>query len=337
MSIGNEPFTTARSEAGYTVTAAVPGRYSLYASASPDGFTSDAWLCDFTHTAAVADPMPGRRCWLHVLDDRANHRVTASRLLNFATVENFRDLGGYLAKDGRAVRWGRFYRSAGLSHLDDGEVASLRRLGVRTILDLRSSGEVRRRPDPVLDGCCQKNLSAILQMDGNEKDFDPANLLTQSVEQMKQDEADFMEIYRAMPFGNRAYQWMFDRLCAGSAVPLLFHCTAGKDRTGIAAALILLALGVERDTIEQDYMLTNVCCKKNIEALITGYYTPGQPEFVKGYLTCIGGVGQHNLDAALDAIWEKYSSPERFLECEYGLTAEKLCKLRADYLEAPHA
>lgn len=328
-------FETRKTETGYTVTAAMPGQYSLFTSTSPDGFTPDALAAEFTDLVELDDPMPGRRCFFHVLDDCGRHYVTSLRILPFESVENFRELGGYRTEEGRFVRWGRFYRSARLSHLTEAETEQIASLGIRTLLDLRSGGEIEQHPDPELPDADYRAISAILKMDGNEKDFDPAHLLTQTAEEMEQDEKDFMEIYRAMPFANRAYQWMFDQLLS-EKTPILFHCTAGKDRTGIGAALILLALGVPRKLIEEDYMLTNHCCRKNIDRLVDQYYCEGQPEFVKRYLTAIGGVGLYNLEAALDEIEVRYPSKEAFFECEYGLDATKLAALHAMYLEAPH-
>ena len=105
----------------------------------------------------------------------------------------------------------------------------------------------------IYSGAEQMRISAMYQMDGNEANFDPAKLFTLSEEEMREDEAYFEGVYRTMPFENPAYRWMFDRLLSENT-PILFHCTAGKDRTGVAAALILLALGVPRTVVEQDYI-----------------------------------------------------------------------------------
>lgn len=319
----------------YTITAQTKGNYNLFYSLSPDGFTSDAFLCGFADAATVENPTGVERCYFHILDENANHWVAAVRVLPFSKVENFRELGGYPAKENRFVKWGRFYRSARLTHLDEEETLRFMALGMKSVLDLRSTGEIAAYPDPIFERVEQKAISAIIEMDGNEKNFDPAQLLVQTEEEMRKDEADFMNIYRNMPFHNAAYQWMFDRLLE-EKTPILFHCTAGKDRTGIAAALILMALGTPRSVIEEDYMLTNLCCQKNIEKMIEKYYKPGQPVFVKEYLSCIGGVGLHNLAAALDAVEEKYPTPEAFFEAEYGLTAQKLSLLQSIYTEPVH-
>ncbi|MEG0803574.1 MAG: tyrosine-protein phosphatase [Pygmaiobacter sp.] len=334
MSVLTQLFTVDFEEQGYQITAVKQESYRLFYSVSPDGFTPDALLCTFQGTVTVLDPLPGQRCYFHLLSDEGAHYVTAARVLDIAGVDNFRELGGYVAQDGRLVRWGRFYRSARLSPLAEADTGRFEQLGVRTILDLRSSGEIGDHPDPHFAKAEHQAISAIIAMDGNEQNFDPAHLLTQSVEEMRCDEQAFMNVYRLMPFGNKAYGWMFDRLLSHKT-PLLFHCTAGKDRTGIGAALILMALGIPRSTIEADYMLTNRCCRHNIDALTAKYYREGQPQFVKDYLACIGGVGLHNLAASLDEIEARYATPQAFLSTEYGLTDDKLAALRAAYLEAP--
>ena len=328
----SERFETQPAANGWQVTAAKQGAYTLYWSLSPDEFCPDYRVGQFEQTITFADPAPHDRCYFHVLDEEQNHDVTASREIILSGMENLRELGGYLALDGRAVKYGRFYRSARLTGLGPKEVDWLKQLRLRTVLDLRSEKEAQDYPNPVLPGAEQMRISAMYQMDGNEANFDPAKLFTLSEEEMREDEAYFEGVYRTMPFENPAYRWMFDRLLS-EKTPILFHCTAGKDRTGVAAALILLALGVPRTVVEQDYMLTNCCCSAGIQKLIQTYYRPGRPDFVKDYLTCIAGVGLHNLAAALDEIEKRYQSYEQYFQDQYDLKPEKLEKLRDTYLQ----
>ena len=254
-----------------------------------------------------------------------------TKIIDFKDIVNFRELGGYIAKDGRQVKEGQFYRSARLTGLCEEEREKFLSLGIKVILDFRSKGEINQYKDPEFSGIENKAISAILEMDGNEKDFDPEHLFKQTPEEMKQDELDFMEIYKAMPFGNKAYVYMFECMLT-EKMPILFHCTAGKDRTGIAAALIFMALGVERKVIEEDYMVTNICCADNIEKIVTKHYKDGDPEYVKHYLSGIGGVCLHNLTAAIDEIEKRYATYEDFLLNEYNLDTAKLDKLKSMYL-----
>ncbi len=167
---------------------------------------------------------------------------------------NFRDLGGYAAADGRSVAWGLVYRSGTMAELVDGDHAAIQALGIKLVLDLRSTRERRLRPSrlpvaPVLDTWFRDHRSSAVDL----------------VEAMGRQGAtatrtrDLMiELYRSLPYEQApSYREMFLRLAAGD-VPLVFHCAAGKDRTGAAAALLLELLGVSRAIILDDFTMTNL-------------------------------------------------------------------------------
>ena len=129
---------------------------------------------------------------------------------------------------------------------------------------------------------------------------------------------------------------MFAEIERGN-VPLLFHCTAGKDRTGVAAMLILKALGASDDVAMEDYLRTNECRRKTRAALALKFQEAlGDGEFTEEQERIIGmfgGVEEKGLRLAMDAIRERYPSFEAYFEAEYGLDEEKLARLRGQYLE----
>ena len=180
------------------------------------------------------------------------HRlVVAERTLPLVGGVNFRDLGGYRTADGRAVRWGRGYRAGSLAELTDDDVAYLGRLGLRLACDLRSVEEVERRPDRLPPG------AAVL-----------ARPIAVEVGRLRQMFTLFRLRHRIQELLLNAYTIMLDQngpiyaaiiqMAADPAnLPLVVHCTAGKDRTGLAAALLLLALGVPEETVIADYTLSN--------------------------------------------------------------------------------
>lgn len=250
---------------------------------------------------------------------------------------NFRELGGYPAGGGRTVRWGQFYRCGALAELSSPhDAAFLRSLGLKAVLDLRSRGEAAGQPDPELPGAEQHRICALRFPDGREMDFSPSGI--QDIENGKKafEEAVghpvhdfdwFSELYAAMPFDNPAYQLLF-LLLEQRRTPLLFHCSAGKDRTGIGAMLILLALGCSEENALQDYMLTNVCRKAQIDAFLANF-PPEQHE----KLLSVEGVSCAMARGTLDAILQRYGSYDAYFEAEFGLDAARLAALRADYLE----
>ena len=179
------------------------------------------------------------------------------RIIDFQGGTNFRELGGYPAADGRHVKYGVFYRGGTLHDLQSEEDrALLDAMGLKLVLDFRSAGECKVSPDYVPDGAKYRQISAMRYENGDEIDFSP--------EGMKRVEQEFAFLndlsiidslasyYARMPFNNPAFQALFESMIKED-VPMLFHCTSGKDRTGVGAMLILLALGCDRDVALRDY------------------------------------------------------------------------------------
>ena len=175
------------------------------------------------------------------------------RILKINGGHNFRDMGGYRTTDGRTVRWATLYRSGVMSKIDPSEIATLKSLGIVSICDLRTTRERARHPTTWHEGSSVEMLT---------RDYDmSAGVLKNLIageDVSTQDIADHMHvIYRdLLEEQAESYAALFRRLADGQ-VPLVFNCAAGKDRTGIAAALILSALGVSREDVMADYALTN--------------------------------------------------------------------------------
>lgn len=174
------------------------------------------------------------------------------RLIPFDAVHNFRDLGGYTTDDGRTIGWGRLFRADGLYRLTDDDLDVVDALGIRTVVDLRSAAEfeqhgrypLERHPVafhhlPIIDATWQK--AEIPDVDDSEEGA--VEFLTWAYTDMLRQGAD-------------RFAKAFQVLALPGAVPAVFHCAAGKDRTGVLAALILGGLGVDHETIVADYALT---------------------------------------------------------------------------------
>ena len=248
--------------------------------------------------------------------------------LPFDGTDNFRELGGYPVRDGRRVRRGIFWRAGAPAKLvSEHDRRLFDSLGIRTIFDFRSAAEREYLPDPAFPGVTLYEISAILDENGVEVNFDPRELAAQGRDAARRYlEEGIPQIYRRLPFDNPAYRKLFACLLA-EEVPVLFHCTAGKDRTGMAAALILLALGAGRETIRQDYLLTNRWRAATIRAA-----QAAQPERADD-LALLMGVREKDLDTALDAITRAYPDLRDYFAAELGLDAAALQTLRSIYLE----
>ena len=183
-------------------------------------------------------------------------RRVAVRLLPLEGGRNFRDLGGYPAADGRHVRWGRVFRSGMMANLTDADYDYLSALGIRVVCDFRSDAERAAEPTnwratPAIDyrtwdyrdddGTGGMQLASVLSQPGVTPE--------QVAAAMERGYPDIAEAHK------EKYREVFQRLAAGE-LPLAFNCSAGKDRAGTAAALILSALGVPRELVVQDYALS---------------------------------------------------------------------------------
>jgi protein-tyrosine phosphatase len=167
---------------------------------------------------------------------------------------NLRDVGGVPTADGRTVRRGRLYRSGYLSELADEDLAAVRALGLRTVVDLRRPDEADLRPTPPLPGVTMVSIST--SDHDNEFAVLAANLADPVV---AANAGEYPRAYNRNIVVRSIHRFrpVFDIVLDPGNHPLLFHCTAGKDRTGFVAAIVLRLLGVDEEVIRADYVLTN--------------------------------------------------------------------------------
>ena len=253
--------------------------------------------------------------------------------LPFAGATNFRELGGYPADEGKTVRWGQIWRGVCTARLTDpADRARLDALGLRLILDLRSTAEAQAEPDYVPDGARLVQICALCGDDGHEISFAPGDI-ERMMHTAREGENILYRMYRQMLFGNKAFKELFRALEVGET-PILFHCSAGKDRTGVAAMLILLALGASDETICADFVQTNVCRKAEIDALLAGHAEEiaADPSKRMRFFTQ-AGVDPGAAPYVLQVIREACGSAEEYLAREYGLTPARRMRLRRMYLE----
>ena len=248
---------------------------------------------------------------------------------------NFRELGGYKTKDGRTVKKGMLYRSAALGSMNERELAALRKMGIRSILDFRSRLEEAAFPDPPVEGATNYHVSAMRDNDGNDVDYSPSAILLAAVKEPGFNKVASLarHAYSFIAFDSEAYQKMFELLLNEKA-PLLFHCTQGKDRTGAAAILILLALGVDEKTILDDYTLTNKYRRALIDQAMNRHrFLTKISRNMHTFMLIHEGVDRSFGEAVITSIKERYPDYETFFRKEYAMSAEDLEKLRDLYLE----
>jgi protein-tyrosine phosphatase len=243
-----------------------------------------------------------------------------ARHLNLSGASNFRDLGGYPARGGRAVRWRQIFRSNHLGHVTDPDIEILRGLGLRSAFDFRGTEE-RVAAMCVLEEIAVHSLP-----------IEPtvvAALRDRLATGVPPSSADALEVMRGsyrdyVRLNTKRFRALFAHLLEDRA-PLVIHCTAGKDRTGFACALILHALGVPDDLIAQDYLLTNRFYRRDPAA------SSDLPDDVSKVL---GTVETSFLAAAFDAIGADYGDLESYFGEGLGLGARERAALEARYLES---
>lgn len=263
------------------------------------------------------------------------------RLIALEGGRNFRDLGGYVTGEGRRVRWERLYRSGVMSYLTAGDHAALRSRGIRFLCDFRTRRE-REREVVDWDGDGRVRL---------EWDYDPrtvsvralladAGVSTESGLSRPIARAAMLELYRRLPTRlAEPYAALFERLAAGD-LPLIFGCAAGKDRTGVAAALVLTCLGVPWDVIVGDFTLTNQIV--DLEQVL--FQDPRRSvglEDERGQLARLSRdarapfleAAPEYLAAAFDQIRLEHGSIDEFLRAHLGVDTAKSTRIREQLLE----
>jgi len=249
-------------------------------------------------------------------DDRSDY----ARSLGLAGATNFRDLGGYPGHEGRQVRWRKLFRSDHLGALTETDVARLRALNVQRAIDFRGTEE--RLPAYQVDGLTVHSLPIeprIVAMLMARLSTGKPLTIAEAAELMR-------DSYRAYVRDNTpTFRALFRHLLDDGA-PLVFHCTAGKDRTGFAAALILTSLGVSESLIVEDYLLTN--------ALWRAPPTVVAAPFAEDIKAVLISVEESFLSAALDAIRADYGGIDSYLTEGLGLGPQERAMLEAHYLEA---
>lgn len=250
-----------------------------------------------------------------------NHAPDLPRQIVLEGASNVRDLGGWPAAGGGRVRFGTVFRAASLGRLTEADTATLAATGLRTVVDLRGEDEQEHKPSRLatLPGLAVHSLPIDPSLGVSLRDLAAVRRATG---------ADAMGMMRraymayALEWPHR-YAAMFDLLLHEARRPLLFHCTAGKDRTGFGAALLLATLGVEEDAIRADYLATNRLWQG--EPVLAALLPPAVGEVLLR-------VHAELLDTAFAAIRTAHGSLETYLAERIGLDAARRDRLRAALL-----
>jgi protein-tyrosine phosphatase len=248
--------------------------------------------------------------------------VVAERRVSFAGITNLRDLGGYATAGGGTTRWGTVFRADALHKLTDADLEVFRRLGVRTVYDLRGPIERTDFPGPV--------ESVHLPIVGRPPDAvppaPPPDMTTADGERMLRDMYVGALEHSASHIGT-----VLRGVADPALVPVVFHCHGGKDRTGVVAAVLLLALRVDRETVLDDYEATRRyrMIEDQQDSLANMLAAGVSPEAAAGVL----GTPRWAMAAAVDAIDDVYDGIDAYLTGPAGLSAAEVAALRTELVD----
>lgn len=308
-----------------------PREVVVFAGDSPDHI-------DRQHPAAVSQGKssvrisglsPNRRYYFELAPDRGFNIMISERRVPLEGSVNFRDLGGYETRDGRRMKWGRVFRSDNLGRLTDRDIRYIQRMGIRLVCDFRTPAEIRKLPDRFPRDKESRRLSLTIQ----HGEFDPANTFARikkgDIEWMTE---DFMIKGYIKNIDNFGSVWLkfFNSLANGSNRPLVFHCTGGKDRAGVCAALILLTLGVPEKTVVEDHGLSNIYIAAVLEKIYDQLRSQGiDPQQVAPYFTA----PRKAIAEVIRHIRQAYGSAAQYLIKKAGVEERILARLKEDLLE----
>lgn len=288
------------------------GVWKLYAGLSADKIDMEHPIAQGMDSGTFPLNVPDSVRSYFVIETEEGKAIVSDRHLPMTGGYNFRDLGGYITTEGKYVKWGKVFRSDDLHSLTDADLRYLSSIPLVSIVDFRSEEEMNEQPD--------LNPASVKQ--NYKYSINPGNLMgavKADLENLTEMKADTLmmgmnELLVSDSASISQYKKFFALLQNDEDVPLMFHCSAGKDRTGMGAALFLSALGVDEQTILQDYMLSNSYLAnkyakyKAMNPALSSLFTV-KPEFIQ---------------AGLSRIKKDHGSVENYLTNMLGVDISKM-------------
>ena len=249
-------------------------------------------------------------------------------LLSFQGIFNFRDMGGVKTVDGRIVRKGILFRSAELTGLTESDLFRLERMALKRIFDYRSRFEAEAKPDPTIGQASNERIPATLEEASNPIAPRAAGSFFKQITR-----EIFKEMYAGMPLQNASYQRLMALVKEPERnLPLLHHCTGGRDRTGVGSMLILLTLGVSYEYVLEDYLFSNHALEDYHRHIVNEALKyvgeEGLDRFKDAFF-----LQEEYLQASMDSITARYGSFDRYLLEEYEITPEIRARIQDFCLE----
>ena len=258
----------------------------------------------------------------------------AHRLLNFEGISNFRDLGGYATADGRQLKWGTLYRSASLSGSTPADLEGLTRLKLSALVDFRSQAEKAEEPNHLPDPPGFRVVEIPTLDEGNKA------LVGEIMARIESGDFNDFDPERSMITANRQFASEFTpqfrefvhTVLEAEGKPVAWHCSAGKDRTGFAAAILLRILGVPEDVVMRDYLASKQLAldARRSQLLLLRVF---KGEEAADKLSVMMGVEESWLRAAFDEIDRTWGDFDTYVQQGLQLDDNDIARLRKALLE----
>jgi protein-tyrosine phosphatase len=234
---------------------------------------------------------------------------------------NFRDIGGYLNQEGKRIKKGIYFRAGRQDRMSDKDLSQLSDLKITTQIDLRRPDEVLEQGKGPLEAMGANYINiAVIPEGGSDK-------LSRLVGDTRISGKRYLGY---LEFGPTTWLRLFGILANEENLPVVLHCTAGKDRTGVSTAFLLSILGVSREVIEADYLLTNLDTERQADFIES---TVGYPEgYDRETMISVAGVPKDAMKVFLDGLESKWGSAIEYLE-KIGVTQEQMETIRTNFLE----
>ena len=259
--------------------------------------------------------------------------------MKFERLNNTRDLGGIAATDGKHITYGKLIRSG---RLGTGSEEDIRTIGdlVSAVVDFRSDNEKSETPDPEIKGVESfhipiiEDLAAGVSRD-QKSDEEAFMMLANDPDGALKYMCRTYEGFVTSESARKGYRRFVDLLLEGREKAILWHCTAGKDRAGFAAAIVLEMLGVDRETIIQNYLKTNDLIEDDINRMVSMFFkmTGSSDKNTESALRYMFSAKREYLEAAFNCVEHKYGDFKGFLTEGLGISDEDITRMRNMYLE----
>ena len=272
--------------------------------------------------------------------------ANSQRAIAYEEIENARDMGSLVMKDGKVIRSGMLVRSGNLSKATDSDVALLKeKYHLTDVFDFRFEAEANAAPDRIIDGVSYTHLSTLPKalIEGfsssgrsDSVKMDKKSMMETLMKYAFEPKAQTMvrQLYPAIVTDSTAqhYYGEFLRGVLRAEGGVLWHCSQGKDRAGWASAFLLAALGASRETIVEDFDLSNQSYARQAEALIAKIQGKDGSDGAVAFIRAMVGVSRENFEATLDLIDQRYGSLSGYIENQLGFSKEEQQQLKEKYL-----